>query len=148
MTNIFYMSFGIFLFVLGSMHEVIMECVSTYLKQLLEKHKESVPKEKPSTANAPLEKPLSLSEVEDKYYNDGVEYVDMPLNASESPVNDLYEERIKTYDNVSKTSPTPPQSEESVLFDYVPMLHDVDVEIMTSEREKELYNRAVTGGVL
>lgn len=134
MANVFYMCFGIFIFVLGQVFQKLYTLHATgetpwpHKSKRADKHQETkeifieVPDELESTLNLHEDAPESLT----------------------------YEHAIQTYPDVKKTPATPPSAnEEGLFFDYVPSLHsDIDVEIMTAEREIEIYKRAnMLGGI-
>lgn len=50
-------------------------------------------------------------------------------------------------DDWINSSPTPPQADTDVSDAYSPDLYNVDVEIITDDREHELYKRASLGGI-
>lgn len=131
MTNVYYMCFGIFLFVLGGIYPVVLEALRTYMKEyMLEERKEK--RKYKEAIEEPIEETIEEPECTESEANE--------------PVARSYDEVIQTYPDIPKASPEPPKSDKrAFLFDYEPAIHDIDVEIMTQERELELYKRAVAG---
>lgn len=134
MTNVFYMCFGIFIFVLGQVFQKV------YTLHLLG---ETPDVRKSKHADKHQETKEIFIEVPDELENTLHLHEDAPEQLT-------YEHAIQTYPDVKKTPATPPHAnEDGLLFDYAPSLHsDIDVEIMTAEREIEIYKRAnMLGGI-
>lgn len=142
MTNVLYMCFGIFLFVLGGIYPVLLETLRTYMKEYMLEEKREKQKAKQvekEIFEEEFEKAIQeMRELEEVSPNE-------ELNEENEPVERSYDEMIQTYTDVPKTSPEPPKSDKGAFFDYTPAIHDIDVEIMTQDREIELYKRAVAG---
>ena len=133
MTNVFYMIFGILIFVFGQLFQYLFE---------KKKQEDRALYSSKQIAETRQETKENLFEVEED-----IEYTS---NLHENDVQDvLPTHTVQTYDQIIKTPTTPPSVNADGLYDYTPSLHeDIDVEIMTPEREYEIYKHAnVTGGV-
>lgn len=131
MTNVFYMCFGIFIFAFGQI-----------FRQLCDTRFDKTP-DPCKSKHAELRK-------EEERFIEVPDVSEDTLHLHEDALEgDLYEHAIQTYPNVKKTPATPPVTDAEGLYDYTPSLHEeVDVEIMTPEREIEIYKRAnMLGGV-
>lgn len=138
MTNVLYMCFGIFLFVLGGIYPVLLETLRTYMKEYMLEEKREKQKARQK------EKEI-FEEAFEEAIQEMRELEEVVPNEENEPVERSYDEMIQTYTDVPKTSPEPPKSKNGAFFDYEPAIHDIDVEIVTRDREIELYKRAEAG---
>lgn len=144
MTNVLYMCFGIFIFVLGIILGVSIACLLFSIElaetKLLE-HLSTKRISKVSRKDGTSKREEHVEECEDTHREE--------CEKNEKQYKSFYEDKITLYDDVLIAPPVPPVADANGLLDYAPSLHqeDIDVEIMTIEREMDLYKKATLGGV-
>ncbi len=131
----FEMLFGITIFALGSIFPILRE----ELKERLV-----------ASRTKPVDTQASFSAGFDAGFNEAMyevkhtkkeESTDVPLERSYFVSEGFSEE------DWINSMPTPPKADTDVSDAYMPSLHNIDVEIITDDREQELYKRANLGGV-
>lgn len=133
----FEMLFGITLFALGSVFPILRDELKERL--IASRVKNSVAK-----SNNVLEEGIVA-------FDEGFEagYAEAMYEVNSKSVAEEPKIVSKGFDTEEwiNTPPTPPKADTDVSDAYEPSLYNVDVEIMTEDRERELYKRVALGGV-